>query len=270
MKRRFLLSTLAFLIVAAFAATVSAQNASTLSPQLSTTSSGWGKGGKPKPTPTPTPGPHIDGETDWKNTGTDFNNGANWTAVSGTAPPAPDLSADTSIAGLYFSSTASSGYTLSATSPFVLTLTGSATDTTGTEDSNASAAAIGANNTSGTNTISAPIILAPASGTTSTISQASGGTLVISGAISGSGITLSKIGAGTLTLSGANTYSGGTNVSAGLLALGSSGTVSSGVIASGPVGTGTLTLGTGTTLRSDSTSTRTIQNNVSLSGTVTR
>src|SRR5437868_1368378 len=57
------------------------------------TSSMDGAGGipgpsKPKPKVTPTPTPQPDGESDWKNTGgTDWNTGANWTAVSGSAPP---------------------------------------------------------------------------------------------------------------------------------------------------------------------------------------
>src|SRR6266478_6818141 len=83
-------------------------------------------GKKPKPTPTPTPAPLADGETDWKNTGgTDWNTGTNWTAVTGSAPPAagdvawfktafssgqPNLSASTSIAGFYFTGTGTSGY----------------------------------------------------------------------------------------------------------------------------------------------------------------
>src|SRR5438034_8143979 len=131
--------------------------------------------GKPTPTPTPKPGP-VDGETDWKNTGgTDWNTGTNWTAVSGSAPPIagdvawfktafssgqPNLSASTSIAGFYFNGTGSSGYDITSSSTSVkFTLTGSNT-TTGalSEDSVANANAIRGDNTSGTNTIDAPII----------------------------------------------------------------------------------------------------------------
>jgi autotransporter-associated beta strand protein len=91
----------------------------------------------------------------------------------------------------------------------------------------------------------------------------------VSAILAGSGIAVNKTTAGTVMLSGANTYSGGTNLSGGTIALGNSDTVTSGVIASGPVGKGTLTLGNGTTLRSDSTTSRIIHNNVSLSGNLT-
>jgi autotransporter-associated beta strand protein len=47
------------------------------------------------------------------------------------------------------------------------------------------------------------------------------------GVISGTGGALTKQGAGTLTLSGTNTYTGGTTLSAGTLALGSSGSLAS-------------------------------------------
>lgn len=97
-----------------------------------------------------------------------------------------------------------------------------------------------------------------------------GSTLTISAAISGSGQSITKTGGGTATLSGANTYTGGTTLSAGVLQLGSDGVVSAGgAITSGPVGTGILTLGNGTTLRSDGSTNRTIQNSLSLSGTIT-
>src|SRR6266567_6761830 len=96
---------------------------------------GWGKGGKPKPTPTPAP--TVDAQQVWKNTAgnTDFNAGASW--VSGTAPGGsvdvaafiaaevsqPQLTADTSIAGLFFSGTATSGYDLTRSGTQTLTLT---------------------------------------------------------------------------------------------------------------------------------------------------
>ena len=172
----------------------------------------------------------------WKNTAgnTDFNAGTSW--LSGMAPGAgdvaafssakivnPNLSASVSLSALYFSGTGASGYTLTRSSSQTLTLTGYATSI-GAETGDANAVAIGAENTSGTNTISVPITLAPASGSTSTIFQATGGTLVINGAISGSGIGLTKTGGGELDLTGnsttANTYSGLTTVSAGTLGLG--------------------------------------------------
>ena len=164
----------------------------------------------------------VDAQQVWKNTGTNFNAGAGW--VSGTAPAAgdvgaftsaevtnPQLTANTSIAGLYFSGVNTSGYTLTGSGTQTLTLTGYAISI-GAETGNINAVAIGAENTSGTNTIAVRIILAPASGSTSTIFQAAGGTLVLSGVISGTNIDLTKTGGGTLSLSGVNTYSGGTTL----------------------------------------------------------
>jgi autotransporter-associated beta strand protein len=67
----------------------------------------------------------------------------------------------------------------------------------------------------------------------------------------------------------ANTYGLGTTVSgSAILQLGASDVVTAGVITSGPVGTGLLTLGTGTTLRSTSSTARTLENNLSLSGNI--
>src|SRR2546429_303293 len=103
-------------------ATVSPSPSATVSPAPSATVN-------PSPSATPPPGqakktPPVDGETDWNNSGgTDWNTGTNWTAVSGTAPPAagdvawfktafssgqPNLSASTSIAGFYFNGTGTS------------------------------------------------------------------------------------------------------------------------------------------------------------------
>ncbi len=103
--------------------------------------------------------------------------------------------------------------------------------------------------------------------TTSTI-DVSGTNGYTPGLISGTG-TLNKTDTGILTLASANTYNGGTTLSGGTLVLGASSTVASGVVTNGPVGTGTLTLATGGTLRSDSTTARTINNNLSLSGSLT-
>jgi autotransporter-associated beta strand protein len=240
----------------------------------SISSNGLGKGGKhghkPKPTPAPVSGGNprptgVDGESDWNNAGgTTWSTTGNWTGVGGgTAPPSsadvawfktafssgqPNLTASTSIVGLYFGDkaggTTSSGYDITSSSTSVtLTLTGTATTTGGTETSNSGAAAIGADNTSGTNTIDAPIILAPSTGTVSTIYQEAGGTLILIGEVSGSGINLTKTGGGTLSLtSNSNTYSGGTTVDAGrLLADNTTDTTSA-------TGSGAVTVNSGGTL----------------------
>lgn len=125
----------------------------------------------------------------WNNAGTDFNNATNWTgglptgglADFAVAPSQqPILSGNISIDSLSFSSAANSNsYLLGATSPFALTLTsiGSAVTSGGS--------AITALNTSGTNTISAPIILGGGGGASNiqTIVQAPLGKLVLSGGI---------------------------------------------------------------------------------------
>src|SRR5690348_6634198 len=101
------------------------------------------------------------GNKTWSNTGTDFNTGANWSGgVPGTGDVAlfntaeskqPNLSASLTIQALNFSTTASSGYDLTSSSTSIkLTLTNTATG---------SNSAINAANTSGTNTIDAPIVL---------------------------------------------------------------------------------------------------------------
>jgi len=232
-------------------------------------------GKKPKPTPTPTPVPGVDAQQTWKNTAgnTDFNTGASW--VSGAAPGAgdvgafaaarvvnPNLSASLSISGLYFKGTGSSGYDVTSSSSAIkFTLTGTATTTGGTETGNSTAAAIGAENTSGTNTIDAPIILAPSSGTTSTFYQANGGTLIVNGDISGAAITLNINGTsgGIIQLAGNNTYSGGTTLQSGIVLNINSATA---------VGTGTLTFNGSATIDNTTGSAITLTNNnaIALSG----
>lgn len=190
----------------------------------------------PEPTPDPLPDPPpppdgtpIDAQRVWSNTGTDFNTGSNW--VGGIAPSTgdvaafaaaavtqPNLSTSVSISGLYFTGTGTNGYNLTRTSTQGFTLTGYAT-AIGAETGDVNAVAIGAENTSGTNTIAVPITLAPAVGSTSTIYQAGGGTLAISGAIIGVGKNLTKTGAGTLTLSGNNTFTGVLTVQDGTLSI---------------------------------------------------
>lgn len=222
----------------------------------------------------------IDGRTDWNGTSSStFSTAANWTPNGGTPGSAPPVAGDVawfsstptnktvnlttspSLAGLYFTGTTASGYLLTRTSPNAYTLTGSAT-AIGTEISDATAVAIGAENTSGTNTISVAITLAP-TGTTSTFYQAAGGTLSLASSISvisGSGISLSLIGGGTFIFGGANTYSGGTTLTSGTLQLGTSSVAGT----SGPVGLGgTLSLNGGK-LTSNGGTTRTLLNPISL------
>jgi autotransporter-associated beta strand protein len=212
------------------------------------------------PTPSPTPDPSAtpdDAQRVWNNTGTNFNSNASWNgsfpgandvAAFTTAPVTqPQLTANDTIAGLYFAGTGTSGYDLTRSGTTqTLTLAGTATNTAGNENSNASAAAIGAENTSGTNTIDVPLILAPVSGVTSTFFQAAGGTLTVNGVISGSSATfgLTKNGGGTVILSGANTYTGATTVNAGKLFINGNQTAATG--ATTVNGSGTVLGGTGT------------------------
>jgi autotransporter-associated beta strand protein len=163
----------------------------------------------------------------WNNSGTDFNAAGDWsspssvpstgdTAIfSGAASMNPNLSASDSIAELNFSTTSTSGYTLSASSGHSLTLTGST--------------AISFANTTGSNTITAPLVITANS---AGLSGAGGGTLVISGNISdtGTGALFLNTGSAVYTLSGTNSLSGGINlVNSGVsLNIGSSGALGSG------------------------------------------
>src|SRR5438552_14248873 len=180
------------------------------------------------------------GNKTWGNTGTDFNAGASWSG--GTAPGSsdvavfnsakitqPNLSASLTIQELNFSATSSSGYDLTSTNTSIkLTLTNTGTGAT---------SAINAANTSGTNTIDAPIILGAAASSTETFTQANGGTLVVNGIISSTNsVTLSLTG-GIITLAGANTYSGGTTLASGTTLRINNATA---------LGTGTFTINGGT------------------------
>ena len=91
----------------------------------------------------------------WSNNGTNYNAGASWSGGSapsttnnatftGAATTQPNLTANVTNQSVFFDSTAS-GYTLSANSGLSLTLS--------------AATGIAASNASGTNTISAPVIL---------------------------------------------------------------------------------------------------------------
>ncbi len=180
----------------------------------------------------------------WNNTGTNFNSGSSWTP--GLPPPAdrgifdaavvnqPDLSADITLSGITFNSTTTSGYVLSSTSGS-LTLTSTAIGNT--------LASIRASNTSGTNTISAPIILGQAAATGAGFHQIASGTLAITGDISSTnaitGLTLSGSAGSKYTLSGNNTYSGTTTIggSSVLLNINSATAISSGALVAGATGT---------------------------------
>src|SRR5438552_1360712 len=181
----------------------------------------------------------------WSNTGTDFNAGASW---GGTAPGSadvavfnvaaitqPNLSASLTIKELNFSATTSSGYDLTSSSTSIkLTLTNTGTG---------AGSAINAANTSGTNTIDAPIVLGAAAGSTQTFTQAAGGTLIMNGVISNTNSVTLNLTGGIIQLAGANTYSGGTTVNAGTLNINNA----------SALGTGTFTIATGSNAIIDNT-----------------
>lgn len=218
-------------------------------------------------------GNNIDAARTWANTNvgaTDFNTTTSWTG--GVVPglgdvglftaaqvSQPNLSSSLSIAGLLFNGTTTNGYDVTSSSSAVtFTLTGRATSGSGgTSDS--SAAAIRSEITSGTNTIDAPLILAPSSGP-STFFLAAGGTLVLNGVISdaGAGKALS-LKNGTFQINGLNTFSGGASIDA------ASTTVVLGNDSA--LGTGTFTINNTSTLQASSA--RVLANNVVLGGNTT-
>ena len=172
----------------------------------------------------------------WTPTNTDFNNAANWspngalttTNVAFFSGPAsnslsPQLTANSTIYGLNFTNSAT-GYTISTANNSVLTLSSAYGFVT---NPIVRAPAIWAQNTSGTNRISAGLALAA---NTSTWNQAKGGTLEVTGNISESGVVsrglslASGVGTGSsyYYLSGSNSYTGITTIGGGaLLTLGS-------------------------------------------------
>jgi len=208
----------------------------------------------------------------WGNTGTDYNTSANWNSGAGPAPGTgdvgkftsaeltqPNLSASLSNSGLYFNGTGVSGYDVTSNAGVTLTLTGQSTSgSSGTSDS--SAAAIRFDNTSGTNTIDVPLILASSTGT-STFFGAVGGTLVVNSVISdaGAGKALS-LKNGTFDLNNNNTFSGGASIDAAstTVVLGND----------GALGTGTFTINNTSTLQAGG-GTRTVANDVVFGGNTT-
>lgn len=200
----------------------------------------------------------------WNNTGTDFNAAGSWTGgVPGSGDAAifsaarvtnPNLSASLTIDHLEFSSAGASGYNLTSSSSSIrLTLLNT---TTGTN------AALRSAITSGTNTISAPIVLGAASGQTQIFTQASGGTLVVTGAISSTNtVGLSLRGGGTVQLNGANTYTGNTSIDTNnqTLILGNDNALSTGTFTNNALGAA-LQAGNGA---------RSISNSVSLAANLT-
>ena len=196
----------------------------------------------------------------WSNTGSDFNNAANWGGVvSGTSvqmffaspatgAPIADVSAPISVSSLGFTAATSSGYTISGSNGSILTL---ATTSTGTNS------AIYAANTSGVNTITVGLNLGASAGT-QTITTTNGGSLVISGPItSATTVVLNLAGTGAVTLSNSNSFTGPLSISSGLLNIGND----------DAVGSGTFSIRGGTTAALDGP--RTLNNAVYLSAGAT-
>ena len=171
----------------------------------------------------------------WAPGTTDFNLTSNWTGglpnsadvatFTGAAGTQPNLTGNITTQSLFFSTTASSGYSLTRTAGS-LTLIGTGNGTS----------FVNASNTSGTNTINVPIIIGYAAGQTARINQSASGTLELLGDISSTnaitGLNITIASGGALTLSGNNTYQGTTRMTAsnGLLNINSTTAISSGAL----------------------------------------
>ncbi len=129
----------------------------------------------------------------------------------------------------------------------------------------------GANGYSGTTTIGAGILQVGNGGTTGTLGSGAitnnaalrinrSDAVTLGQTIAGTG-TFTKLGAGTTTLTGANTYAGTTTISAGVLQVGSGGTV-------GTLGSGSVTNNAGLII--DRSNAITVANNIAGTGTVTQ
>ena len=145
----------------------------------------------------------------WMNLGTDFNTAANWDTGAPVATdsvyfltpevtnPNINTASNLSLGSLNFGFTGV-GYTLSSTGGGSLTLT----------NNGASSSTALQHDSSGTNTISAPLVLGNSTGLTTI--NVTNGSLVVSGNISGvpGNTGINKNGSGTLTLSGTNSFTG--------------------------------------------------------------
>ncbi len=216
---------------------------------------------------------HADAQTTytWGNTGTDWNTAGDWTpttgypgsttstadvaAFTGTAVTSPNLSASVSIANLEFTNAAASGYTVSSLSNSV-TLTLNLFSTTAPTAPNY---AIYAANTSGTNTVSAPLVFSATTGTQYVDQQGAGGTLILANTLKASGTTLQfgMTSTGTIVVQGNNGTVGATGsltanvkLNGGSVALGSGATL----------GSGSVTFNTTTGLASSDANSRTLPN----------
>lgn len=199
-------------------------------------------------------------DSTWNDTSTDFNDAGSWTGgLPGTGDAAvfptdatissqPNLTASITLQQVRFGAdlaNPASGYTLSATAPFTLTLT-----STGIGTAAGTGAALVGYNTSGTNTVSAPIVLSTGNATQSFL-QAAGGTLVVSGSISGGGTSnnlelTSNGNGGIIRLDGDNTYTGNTQIGRGSNVVENAGALGNIRVQIGSdtaFGSGTVTLG---------------------------
>ncbi|MEY2485787.1 MAG: fibronectin-binding autotransporter adhesin [Verrucomicrobiota bacterium] len=209
----------------------------------------------------------------WNNTGTNFNAAGSWTpsgapgtgdvGLFNTTPTnQPNVTSSLTIAGLLFTSAGSSGYDLTSSSTAtVLGLNG--TSTSGSNGSSTgTAAAIRNDNTSGTETVDAPISLAASTGISTMFQDANdGSTIVLNGVISETGGARSlSLKNGTFQLNNANTYTGGTSIdAAGTNLIVGNDTA---------LGTGTFTNNSASTFQAG-TGARTLANDVVLAGNMT-
>ncbi len=162
------------------------------------------------------------------------------------------------------------GYLIDGSNNLTLTSTGTSSGTQAIQTT-----------TTGTTTISAPVILGAATGTTQTISTNANSTVAISGSLSeaNTGVKLSKTGSGTLTLGGTISYTGATAVSGGTFLVNGNGTAAVGTITLSSAGTtlggsgtigGAVSLGTGTQITGGTNGTvgqLTLKSTVTFNGT---